>query len=262
MTMKKHLPILLISILVLASHCFSGDRKRAIELNNQAVRLMRENQNDSALVFLDNAVQADSSYFAAYATKCNLLWVLERDTEALATAQHLLQVKKTSPDACGLEGMAYEHLGRLDKAKASYQRALEHLATDKPDTLTWFVRSSIANLLTFVKGKTEGLQEIQRILTQAGDSLPPAAVEALKMQKNEIQSYEGGGFLEFLSLVPKHRYCIQSTGTPEQVRSFFLDRGVNVQSLVGRAGGYTLEIKDKFRSRAHELGLADCPEQP
>jgi len=206
---------------------------------------------------LEKAIRIDSDYFIAYTNKCNFLWELNRNEEALRTAIRTTKLKKVTASNYTLEGLAYEHVGHLDKAKESYAKALDYSEMHKSDTLTYFQKVAIATLLTVVKGKEYGLEEIQRVLGEYQDRLSGLHLQFLKSDKNEIESYLGGGFLEFTH-GQKRQYCFVSDKNMEEVSEYLVDRGVNVASIVGRNGGYYIEVKDKFRTRALDLGLVEC----
>src|SRR5690242_4180186 len=88
-------PIILFTCLLAFNSCRATDPdKRAIELNNLAAQLFQEGKTDSALILLERAIQIDSNYFIAYSNKCNFLWQLNRNEEALRTAKQATQLKE------------------------------------------------------------------------------------------------------------------------------------------------------------------------
>src|SRR5262245_4316237 len=108
--MRLQLFILLYCSLVYSCQT-AGPDKRAIELNERAVKLFQERKTDSALILLDKAIQIDSNHFYAYGNKCGYLWQLNRNEEALETAR---QFKNPSGGTYSWLGLAYEHAGYFD----------------------------------------------------------------------------------------------------------------------------------------------------
>jgi tetratricopeptide (TPR) repeat protein len=238
----------------------SGDNtKRAIELNDQAIQLSVHGKIDSALTLLDKAIQTDSNYKRAYGNKLTFLWQLNRNEEALRTAIRLSKLKNATGADYFWVGYALEHLGKLDKAKESYLIVLNSAETHKSVTLNILQKMTHAELLAIVKGKEFGMKEMQRIAEEYRDSSSIKVLSILRFTKNEIESYNGGGFLEFEQGETIH-YCLTTDKSSKEVSDFLEENGINTKGVSMKAGeGIAhIEIRNKFRKKALELGLVEC----
>ena len=256
----KIIPFIFLSLLNIYSQ--HNLNEEAIELNNQAVKLHQEgaiqsipdNFTNDAILLLDKAIEIDSAYSLAYYNKCNFLWELNKNQEALTTAKRFAKLHKD--EGYYYLGLAYEYVDLLDSAKDCYKYILETSKSFSTDTLDYKIRQGLATLITIVEGKEKGFNEIQKIIEENIDELSEFEFRALIVYKNEIESYQGGGILEFMN-DDGREYCIVTNKSLEQIIKYLEDNGVNA-GIVSREGGYFLNIKDKFKEKAFSLGITQC----
>jgi tetratricopeptide (TPR) repeat protein len=231
--------------------------KRAIELNNLAAQLFQEGKTDSALILLDRAIQIDSNYFIAYSNKCTFLWQLNRNEEALRTARKATQIKEAMISSYFLVGIAYERVGHLDSARAIYAWLIYAVEQHNSNRLLLSEKTALVEILTVAKGKESGLNKFQEFFGAGLDTLPPSDLSLIKYLKNEIVSYQGGGMSEFQGGKPR-QYCIATDRSKVEVLEMLLDKGINVQGIVSKEGGYYIRVYDSFRPKVLALGLVEC----
>lgn len=119
-----------------------GDEKSAksrkfnqvsVELNNKALRLWQKeilkekpDSNIKALVIslLDSAITVDSSFYAAYSNKTNILLGYGRTQEAIETMGKCIKNRPGFAEGIDLLGMVYEGNGNKKEAIKNYEKAL------------------------------------------------------------------------------------------------------------------------------------------
>ena len=249
--------ISLLLLVCLRPSCTNAQTKNAVNLTARSRYLFQEGKTDSALTLADSAIQTDSTYLPAYSGKCTCLWELKRNEEALNLARQAMQISDAYGSVPGLLGLAFEHVREPDSAKAAYKRAIGYAERHRTAFLPFSQMATLAAMLTVTKGKYYGLQQIELASAHRPDSLPPADEKSIKSLKNEINSYQGGGLLEFVEGEPR-QYCVNSGQSMESVSDELLDKGINTQGITRRQGGYLVKVKDKFRTKVVALGLIEC----
>jgi tetratricopeptide (TPR) repeat protein len=255
--MRYRLVILINCLLACYSCRPIGPDKRAIELNNRAAQMFQKGKSDSALILLDMAIQIDSNYFIAYSNKCTFLWQLNRNEEALRTAKQAIQIREVTGSVYFLEGLGYERVGHLDSARSSYLKAIDYSEQLKSKNLLFAQKTALAELVTVTKGKGHGLKKLQELFDMELDTLPRSNLNLVKDLKNEIESYQEGGLLEFLDSQFR-QYCLTTDKSMDEVEEDFLNKGINLQGIIGKGDGYYLRVKNKFRPKVLALGLTEC----
>lgn len=253
------LPVLFLCCL-LFQEC-SGDKlhkpdNKAIELNNLAVKLYQDDKIDSAVVLLNQAINIDSLYKAAHSNICNYLWELKKNSEALTFANHYFKID--SINGALFLGMALEKVNLLDSAKYFYNKLLTGYEKLPYNTLDYMSKVNIAVITTVTGNKEKGLKLIDDILAQ-NKSLSEDKLEFIKPFRNEIESYQGGGYLEF-SENKTSQYWISSDKDISEIQKYLYENGINA-NVISKLGGYQLELKDKFRDKALKLGIVEQKER-
>jgi len=270
--MKNQVPVLVLCFL-LANGCSltktdnpsmrdssTKPNRRAIELNDQALELFHHGKQDSALIVIDSAIQTDLDYERAYFNKCTLLWELKRNEEALTTARQAVWRPSSTGMAWFEEGLAFEHVGHLDSAMACYEKYIDYADSHKHDTLTIFQERGRIMTLTVLKGREFGSAEFEKLFMKYGNRLSGFDLQDFKGERNEIDSYQGGGHLEFFEGERRH-YCYKTKMDIDELTDFLLDKGINANGLVISGEVAHLDIKDKFRNKALGLGLTECTDR-
>ncbi|HTK81738.1 MAG TPA: hypothetical protein VL633_05555 [Bacteroidota bacterium] len=237
--------------------CADGQSTSAFDLTEHSRLLFHEGKTDSAFIFADSAIHVDQGYLPAYSSKCDCLWELKRNEEALTVARQAMQITDAYGSVPGLLGLAFEHVREPESAKAEYKRAIAYAGRHRAAFLPFPQMATLAAMLTVTKGKYYGLQQIELASAHRPDSLLLAEEKSIKSLKNEINAYQGGGLLEFVEGEPR-QYCLNSNESMESVSNELLDKGINIQEITKRQGGFLVKVKDKFRARVVALGLIEC----
>ncbi|PZV77588.1 hypothetical protein CLV31_12056 [Algoriphagus aquaeductus] len=173
----------------------------AIELNNKAISLMSDASHgydslssilyDSALVYLDQAIEIDSLYLLAYTNKSQ---VLRRKGELEGALEVLKKVETKKQDFAEVitaQGFILEKMGKLELAKLKYKEALEVYEkrlemNPKNDK----VQSDIAFLYIFFEDKSSALDKILQLIIENPTS------EQLKIMESVIKDFDKEKFIE------------------------------------------------------------------
>ncbi|HTK81233.1 MAG TPA: hypothetical protein VL633_02995 [Bacteroidota bacterium] len=253
--------ILLAFALEIMAGCESGiPNKLAEQYNDQAARLAMKSKTDSALIYVNRAIAADSTYLTAYENKYEFLYSLKRYKEALATAQLAARRFQWTAHFSFPEGKAFEKLGKLDSAKSSYRKLLE---SGYFDTRYWSSRMMIARLITVTEGKDRGLEEIKRLIDEYKGKLKHSEFKIILEERNNIATYSGGGILDDFEIERAEGtwYCLHSQLDCEEAADSLENIGINVRGYKSEPvipGIVKVQIIDKFRDKAIKNGLSEC----
>ena len=173
----------------------------ALELNNKAVKLMGDAAHtydslsgmlyDSAIVYLDQAIEIDSLYLLAYTNKAQ---ALQRKGSLEEAQQVLKQVETIKPDIAEVitaQGFILEKMGRMELAEQKYGQALtayeERLKKNPKNDK---VQSDIAFLYIFLEDQNAALDEIRNSILENPES------EQLKMMERVIKDFDREKFIK------------------------------------------------------------------
>jgi tetratricopeptide (TPR) repeat protein len=128
--MTKSFFQLLIYTCLILTYCNCQEKKtsydpQAIRLNNKAVEFIKAQSFDSALIYLDKAIEIDTTYYAAYGNKCSVYCSLKDYKNALLATQKEIEVKPDLAEARTFGGMLYDRLGDTLMALVYYKKSVE-----------------------------------------------------------------------------------------------------------------------------------------
>ena len=224
--------------------------ERAIEFNNKATDCVIRGKQDSALYFINRAIEIDSNYYLAYNQKVMILMGLKRNNEALATAKKISRFNKDTISM--IEGMVLESIGKLDKAKDIYKRLI---INKNYFNKNYLLQIDYAILVTIVYGKDKGFEELKIIKT---DSLSDYDKHNLKTFENQIKVFEGGGYNDMFLETPKKHFCIKTNKSSEELDDYLLDHGINTLGLSSDGKIAEIDIQIKFEDKVKSLGFKEC----
>lgn len=162
----------------------------AVKYNHLAVDQQQKGKIDSALFFIDRAIQVDSSVYLYYVQRLSFLWALNRNEEALVTAKKISELREYNN--VSMEGIAYERLGNLEKARELYKQTVDRWPYSELDDHQ--ARIEYSKLVTIIYGKEKGLEELNKI-DEA--KIPQGQDEVIEYIRQSITTYTGTGFLDF-----------------------------------------------------------------
>lgn len=157
---------------------------------------------DSALYYVNEAIKIDTNFYLGHYQKLMILSNLKRYDEALLTAKKISRLRNFNN--LSLEGMAYENLGQLDKAKELYKATVDNWPEVDLDS-NYQSRLEYSQLGTVVYGKEFGLQEISKIDTL---KLNDGEIELIETMRRTIEKYEGDSYRELMentNILPRKR---------------------------------------------------------
>ena len=97
---------------------------KSIELNNIAVQFMGAQKFDSALLYLDKAIEIDANYYVAYGNKSSIYCSLKDLKNALIETQKEIKVKPDLAEAWTFAGMLSDRLGDTLTSMTYYKRSV------------------------------------------------------------------------------------------------------------------------------------------
>ena len=166
--------LLLILTIILAYSCSNNQHEirfkpEVIELDNKAAKLIAKGENDSALMYLDKALQIDSSYYPAFGLKATIYIDKNLPDIAIIQLEKEIKFKPDFAEAWTLAGMLYDRQGDTVKSKQYYEKSISlydkrivnPIKTDKKDLTRPNRLNRALNLILAgqeQKGRKEALQ--------------------------------------------------------------------------------------------------------
>ncbi len=126
---KTFFQVLIFTIFILTA-CYCQERKaiynpQAIRLNNKAVEFIKIQNFDSALNYLNKAIEIDTTYYVAYGNRCSVYCSLKDFKKALVETQKEILVKPDLAEAWTFAGMLSDKLGDTLNATKYYKKSIE-----------------------------------------------------------------------------------------------------------------------------------------
>lgn len=112
------------------THCYGQEKvekynPQAIEWNNKAATYISLQNYDSALVFLDRAIEVDPGLYIAYGNKSAVYCTLKDFKKALVETKKVLMVKPDLAESWAMAGMLSDKIGDTLNARAYYKTSIE-----------------------------------------------------------------------------------------------------------------------------------------
>jgi tetratricopeptide (TPR) repeat protein len=184
------LPVMILTACGTRETTKSKSNPEAIEYNHLAVEQQQIGNVDSALYFIDKAISVDSTQYVYYVLRLTFLWNLNRNDEALLTAKKISKLRDNNN--VSFEGIAYEKLGDIDKARELYKQTIDNWPTKELNNFN--SRVEYSQLVTIIYGKEKGLEELNKI---DESKLPHEQEEVLEYVRQLIKNYNGTGYWYF-----------------------------------------------------------------
>lgn len=173
----------------------------ALKLNNRAVQLIGDAAHtydtlkdvlyDSAITYLNQAIEIDSLYLLAYTNKAQALQRKGSLEEALEVLNQVEIIKPDFAEVLMGQGFLLEKMGKMELAEQKYRQAFEaynkRLENDPENDK---VQSNIAFVYIFLEDKDKAIGEIQSLILENPES------EQLKMMEGLIKDFDRKKFIE------------------------------------------------------------------
>lgn len=140
--------------------------KRAVDRNNEAVRLLRENAPEKALEAVSAAIKIDPSFFKAHANKAAILRRMGRNDEAISSLREVIRLRPRYAEAYVPLGILLECTGKKDEAAPLYRKGLDLMrARQETDgTLDAATKVQTAVALFLLNEKREAMKVLKETL--------------------------------------------------------------------------------------------------
>ncbi|WP_299016466.1 tetratricopeptide repeat protein [uncultured Polaribacter sp.] len=256
----KKITLILISLFTIWSCENDGisdkDKKKAIELNNQAVDLRINGKMEEAKKIYEKALKIDG-------TNLNIRFALigiygeEKETEkAFELLEKLPEKQKGTVYYYQAKAGIFELNGDIENAKINYVNAynLSEIGEIKNEKdLNSLV--GYAMIETFSGQKERAVERINKVLKF--DWLTENNKEYLETFRNEFEFYQGNGALEFENKT-EIRICTKNT---DSLKTLLRNNHINISggsNPIGKNKLSELRINSKFRSAIEKLGIKEC----
>jgi tetratricopeptide (TPR) repeat protein len=163
----------------------------AVKYNHLAVEQQMKHNPDSGLFYINKAIEIDSSAILFHVQKVQFLWALGRNQEALETSKIVSRLRHYKN--LTMEGIAYERLKDVDKARELYKKTIDNWPTKELEE-DYQSRIEYSILVTVVYGSDLGLKEIDKI---DKSKLPSGQDDVVNQIRQTISKFNGLGYLEF-----------------------------------------------------------------
>jgi tetratricopeptide (TPR) repeat protein len=139
--------------------------KRALELNNRAVRALADKNVEQALAFVNDAIKLEPKFHKAYANKAAVLEAMGRSDEAATTLSEAITIRPDFADAYIPLGLMREKAGNTQEADALYKKALElyNAELQMQPKLAAAARNKAVTLF-LLKERNEALSTLRKVL--------------------------------------------------------------------------------------------------
>jgi len=130
-TMKRILIYSLVLIAMVSCSVKQNQKKqgeydpKAVELNKQAMNLMNQLKDDSALILFDKAIEADESYYLPHSNKVGIFISQRKYGTALAESEKAIKKNPDYAEGYTITGMLTEKQGDPIKASEYYKKSIE-----------------------------------------------------------------------------------------------------------------------------------------
>lgn len=125
----KHLVILL--IIIGLSSCKNSKESnhkynpKAIELNNEAIKLSLDFKKDSALILFNKAIELDKSFHLPHSNKVGIYLKRKEYEKALYESEMVIKKKPELAESWFITGLLNEHQGNHKKANINYKKSIK-----------------------------------------------------------------------------------------------------------------------------------------
>lgn len=208
--------LFLLMLLIIGPSCSDREKKNqqsesiltykpdsiALRLNNKAAKLMGKVSSfngdsvnnllcDSAIIYLEQAIEIDSLYLFAYTNKAQALQRKGSLEEALEVLNEVEIIKPDFAEVIMGQAFLLEKMNKMELADQKYRKALKAFEKRlKDDPRSDKVQSDIAFLYIFLEDKNAALDEIRNSILENPES------EQLKMMERVIKDFDRKNFIE------------------------------------------------------------------
>ena len=233
-----------------------ADKKRVTELNEKAVEYRMNGDLENAKNNYLKAIEIDQSdTFIRY----ELIGIyVEQDSleKAFQVLEKVPVEQKETEYYYQVKGGLFEFSGQKEEAIENYKKALQ--LTDKPNVKNEMDLMPVVNyamLETLSGEKEQAVDRLNRAL--AFNWLTESNKEYITTFRNEFESYQGNGTLEF---DPKRDILIKTTNS-DSLKLILKENHINISGSSSSNGNDTTEIylSEKYRTGINKLNIKTHP---
>jgi lipopolysaccharide biosynthesis regulator YciM len=256
----KNITIILVIILTITScqnnSISDSEKKKVLELNNQAVEFMIKGEINQAEKLYRKAFEIDKTNLNIHSALLGIYGQKKEIEKAFQLLDKLPVEKKETAYYYQMKGGICELAGSTKKAIMNYNKAYElsEIGEIKNEVdLNTLV--GYAMIETFAGYKEKAVNRLNEALKI--DWLTLNNIEYLETFRNEFEFYQGKGTLEFqneieISICTKNIDSLKNLLKKHHVNISGSSSGIKTNEL------NRVKVKEKYRSRIEKLGIKEC----
>ncbi len=232
------------------------NKKKATELNNQAVELRMNGELDKAINLYKKAYEIDESNLNVHFSILGIYIQKKEIKKAFDFLDKLSKEQKKTVYYYQTKGNLFEYDGKIDEAKENYKKAYElneMVEIKNESDLNTLINYTM--LETFAGHKEKAVNRINETLKL--EWLTEANKDYLETFRNEFEFYQGDGALEFQN-EKEFRICTKNIDSLKQILK---ENHINISgssSPIGISEFGEIRVNEKFRSKIEKLELKEC----
>jgi len=233
-----------------------ADKKKAIELNDQAVELIRDGKVEEAQDLYEQAHEIDESNPLVHRSLIGVYGQTKEFDKAFELLDELPEEMKNSAYYYQVKGRIYELAGDMGKAQENFIKAYEVSEIGEINSET-----DLNTLVNYAMAETVAGHRL-RAVNRLNDALKinwlkESDIEFLETFRNEIEFYQGNGSMDFGN-ENEIKICTKNIDSLERVLK---EHHINTSgsSSSNRTDDInSITVNEKFRSGIEKLDLKEC----
>ncbi|WP_397362261.1 tetratricopeptide repeat protein [Olleya sp. R77988] len=256
----KNITTILIMILAVVScqnnSVSDADKKKAIELNDQAVELIMKGEINEAEKLYKQAFEIDKTNLNIHYALLGVYGQKKEIDKAFGLLNQLPEEQKKTAYYFQTKGGIFELDGNMEKAKENYVKAYELSEVGEiRNELDLNTLIGYAMIETFAGHKERAVNRINETLKT--EWLTESNKEYLETFRNEFEFYQGNGSMEFENKT-EITICTKNIDSLKRILKKHHINTSGSSSPIGKNKLAELRVNDKYRSGIEKLGLKEC----
>lgn len=233
-----------------------ADKKKAIELNDQAVELIIDEKVEEAQNLYEQAHEIDKSNPLIHRSLIGVYVKTKEFDKAFELLEELPEEIKNSAYYYQAKGGIFEMKGDMGKAQENFIKAYEVSELDEIESeidLNTLVNYAMAEAVA--GHKQRALNRLNEALKT--DWLKENHIEFLETFRNEVEFYKGTGSMDF----GKEKEIKICTTNIDSLVGGLKKHHINISGSSSAFGGNemgNISVTEKYRSGIEKLGLKEC----
>ena len=256
----KNITTILIIVLTIVScqnnSVSDANKKKAIELNDQAVDFMMKGEINEAEKLYKQAFEMDKTNLNIHYALLGVYGQKKEIDKAFELLNKLPEKQRKTAYYFQTKGGIFELDGNIEKAKENYVKAYELSEIGEiKNELDLNTLIGYAMIETFAGHKEKAVNRINEMLKT--EWLTESNKEYLETFRNEFEFYQGNGAMEFENKT-EIKICTKNIDSLERILKKNHINTSGSSSPIGKNKFGKIRVNDKYRSGIEKLGIKEC----